>query len=190
MYAGKTFDWPLIRSMYERGMSAAEITRNVDPAPTRQAINQKAKRQGWGKVIVKGNRDNLPAALVSNFNKDTPEVRTKVLELISTGCSQAVAARAVGVDPTTLTRWKGSDADFANAVEASRAAFLARHHANIDKAGERDWRASSYLLERQDETKGQYSPKVEGHGGITVVLNIHRDEEEQDAIDGEYERID
>ena len=199
MYATTNFDWPLIRKMYEKGLAPGKIVKQLSPAPSRQAVAQRAKKEGWTRVLVSvagDKEDCTPAALTQQFGKDTPESRAQVIDSLSKGVSLAVASRIVGVHPDTLLAWRKGDPDFSVAVDAARAAFLTRHHANIDKAGDRDWRASSYLLERQDETRRQFAVGTSDPSGLVIVLNIERDrplagrdDMERDAIEAEYAEV-
>ena len=181
MYASDTYDWPMIRALYEKGVKVAQIPKQVSASPTRQAIAQRAKREGWKVALV--SREDLPPALTQSFGRDTPETRAQVIDAIRNGVSESVAASLVGVHRNTLGNWKKQDVAFCAAIDSARAAFINRHHANIDKAGERDWRASAYVLERQAETREQFNPANAGSGGISIVLNIVRDVEGPDSLE-------
>jgi hypothetical protein len=92
--------------------------------------------------------------------KLTDEVEAKILKAIRTGNYLVVAARYAGVHPGTVHRWiKLGDPEgrerrnarcrrFRERVEQARAEAEVRHVSLVTKAGERQWRAAAFMLER------------------------------------------
>lgn len=166
------FDWPAIRAGYERGISPVELARSIPESPSRQAIEKRAKKEGW--EVAQRADESLPAT-----------ERDIVLQYIRNGATNKLAAAAAGISGSTLTRWLQDD-EFSALVQAARAAHLTKHIGNIDSAGERDWKASAYILERATETKDQFSQHKDS-GGLTIVLNIDRRTEEERGITIEHD---
>ena len=115
------------------------------------------------------------AGLVQKFNKDTPEVRNAILGLLKDGVPKLHAAQAVGVHENTLNRWLNDDSGFSAEVRAAESAAVALRVQRIGKAGEKDWRADSWYLERTQ--RGTFGSDAGKGGGLAVQINIMRDGE-------------
>lgn len=88
--------------------------------------------------------------------KLTPEVGEKIIELLKRGNFRETACAAAGVHPKTLREWmrRGRDgeepyAEFSERMDAAESAGEARHVRVIEEAGEKDWRASAFILARR-----------------------------------------
>ncbi len=172
-----TFDWPLIRAGYERGLTPNELADTIPNSPTRQAIAKRAAKEGWQVARLP---DNTPATVLEG----DAATKAVILQNVRNGVGLGIAAQAAGVHENTLYNWRQSDVAFGEAILAARAAFIQTNIKRVNDAGERDWKAASYLLERSPETKDQFSQKSEG-GGTTIVLKIDRTEGV--TIDGKRE---
>ena len=112
---------------------------------------------------------------VQKFNKDTPEVRNAIIGLLRDGVPKTHAAQASGVSLDAFNAWVSRDADFAGLVRAAESAAVSLRVQRIGKAGQKDWRADSWYLERtQKATFGSDSGKG---GGVAVQINIVRGDE-------------
>ena len=112
---------------------------------------------------------------VQKFNKDTPEVRNAIIELLKDGVPKTHAAQASGVSVDAFNAWVSRDADFAGLVRAAESAAVSLRVQRIGKAGQKDWRADSWYLERtQRATFGSDAGKG---GGVAVQINIVRGDE-------------
>lgn len=165
----RQFDWPTIRAAYERGLTPTEIVSTLPDCPSRQAVEKRAKKEGW--QVAK-----LPNQAPDTQLTGKDATRAVVLQKVRSGVPLGIAARAAGIHPNTLKNWRDDDVEFGEAVQAARAAFLARKIQQIDEAGERDWKAASYLVERASETRDEYS-QSKSDGGLTIVLQIDRSQE-------------
>jgi hypothetical protein len=80
-------------------------------------------------------------------SKLTPEITVRLCDLIRVGNYESTAARACGIDPATLRRWKSDDAEFRAALKVALAegetVWLTRI---ID--GEA-WQRAAWYLERR-----------------------------------------
>ncbi len=82
--------------------------------------------------------------------KLTPAVRAAIVELVGNGNSLADAARAAGVNPSTLFRAQGRSATFAAALEAAETGLKPKLVACVTAAAiGGDWRAALAILERR-----------------------------------------
>src|SRR5436190_9865073 len=94
-------------------------------------------------------------------SKLTDEVEAKILRAIRAGNDMTVAARYAGVHPSTFHAWmrqgdpQGADRRharqrrFRENVEQARAESEVHSVTVIAKAGDRQWRARAFLLERR-----------------------------------------
>ncbi len=173
-----TIDWQMIRLRYESGEAATAIAKSLGGRPTRQGIMKRVKSENWVKgsgnaITVASELPIVQRAIASKApTKATAECVGFVLDLVSRGASETLAARAAGIHPETLKRWKTEDQQLAEQLRQARAGKLAEWISRIDAAASRDWKAADRLL--------QVSPDAEDFnqqqsGGITVVLNIDRD---------------
>jgi len=112
---------------------------------------------------------------VQKFDKDTPETRNAILGLLQDGVPKAHAAQASGVSESTLRRWIANDDRFSSEVRAAESAAVALRVQRIGKAGEKDWRADSWYLERTQ--KATFGSDAGKGGGVAVQINIVRGDE-------------
>jgi transposase-like protein len=128
-------------------------------------------------TVVQPEKDAKPVAEVKPLAAavDRNDKRSAVLELLKQGVPKVHAAQAVGVHENTLTRWMNEDGEFSTRARAAESAAVALRVQRIGKAGEKDWRADSWYLERtQRATFGSDAGKA---GGVAVQINIVRDNE-------------
>jgi len=178
-------NWLDIRRRYEAGEGPRPIARSLGGAITHPAIIYRAKKEGWGKpptgkemVIT-----NFPA-YESQGHKDTPEVRTTVLQCLRDGMSQSASAEYSGIHRDTLSKWANVDDVFRQQIRIAVRQFQMRNVRVIDGAAQRgDWRAASYQLEHHPDTKEDYAPSQSVNPLVSVVLNIDRGEPEPVTID-------
>jgi hypothetical protein len=85
------------------------------------------------------------------------------------------AAAVAGVSEATLHRWVNEDDKFKSEVRAAESAAVALRVQRIGKAGEKDWRADSWYLERTQ--RGTFGSDAGKGGGLAVQINIMRDGE-------------
>lgn len=174
-----SYDWVAIRALYEEGESPAHIAEKPG-MPTRQAIHQRAKREGWER------RDD---AVDERFPfADDPDLSAEqqiVLLNIAEGLPAKWAADKAGVHESTVRRWK-KDERFARLCRAAIAWKASRRLGQIEAST--DWRAQMALLERDSDTRNEFSPPNAGRGMVTgntfnvlghIDLGITRDEPKQ-----------
>ena len=172
----RQFDWPTIRNSYERGVSPCEISKTLTESPSRQAIEKRAKKEGWQVAVV----------LPEQEKAVSDSTRAIVVQKVRNGVPFTQAAREAGITERTLYNWRHDGSGFAEILEAARAAFLSKQIERIDEAGTRDWKAAAYLLERAPETRSEFGQKQDS-GGLTIVLNIDRSE--RDGITIEHDSV-
>ena len=193
-------DWSAIQARVLAGEGYMSVAKDFDVS--RQAIQKRCKREEWlrGKdrtmavrrELHKRNQVAQPVQPVQPVQPDAQPVavavaqpkavvvdrddkRNAVLELLSDGVPKIHAAQAVGVHENTLTRWMNEDREFSAKARAAESAAVALRVQRIGKAGEKDWRADSWYLERtQKATFGSDSGKG---GGVAVQINIVRGNE-------------
>ncbi len=110
--------------------------------------------------------------------KLTNEVEEKIIMAIRAGNYAHVAAQSGGIDPATYYRWKKrGDPAGTNPADSRYRTFRARieqaeaqaevlHVASIAKAGERDWHARKFLLERRHPERWARRAPAEEEGSV------------------------
>lgn len=188
------FDWIYIRQCFENGEPANAIAKRMG-RPTKQAILQRAKREGWvAEALPSSAQNGLPrlpavaAALSISSNKLTDELLQTVLGLIAIGSTEEIAAQAAGISARTWQGWKAQEPKLKDLVRRARAGKLSEWIGRIDRASDKDWKAAKALLEAQPETRDYFSSGG-GGGRVEVVININREGEgvtvESSAVDVE-----
>ena len=176
--------WNEIRDRFIKGESATAIAR--DYPVSRQAIQKRAKKEGWeqdgwlaqaqqtptAKAVAKPETNS--AKIIASLGKRTPENAAELCRLIERGVPHTVAAEAVGMHRDTLKTWRDEDPEVDAMVLAARNRSIARKIERVDEAGERgDWKADSWFLERAPETRAEFGgSKTQGFDGVTVILNV------------------
>ncbi len=177
--------WDVIRDRFEDGETAYALAREFPI--TRQAIEKRARREGW--LRPSGRWDEAaratPTALriadprtpedrmIAAHGRRTPEIAVAILNRVEAGASESLAARALGLDPATLRKWKSEDPEFELLLMSARHDCLAAKVRRIHAAGERDWRADAWALERAPETREEFGNSLPGAGGaVEVIINV------------------
>ena len=93
--------------------------------------------------------------------KQTPETVKIIVDAISSGLTQRDASALAGISEDTLCLWKRANSDFSEQVRCAEVHFKLKHMKNIEKASDRDWKASAWLLERKFKQEFTLSPKHE-----------------------------
>lgn len=177
-------DWAGCRDQWEAGLSAHKLCK-LYPI-SRQAIDQRAKSEGW----VKHDRivNTLPAVtgfyeLIASTTA-TPEAIALILKSYEDGNSQNVVAAMAGFSHTTLANWRRDHAEFDKAVRKAQAKHASSLINNIKRASDRDWRAADRLLQVNELTKAEHQPSGadQGKPAINVVININRPAIEGDRV--------
>jgi hypothetical protein len=158
---------------------------------SRQAIQKRCNREGWISdkpltVAIKRQQRELQVATMqpdatteavataqpTSTQLAAGDKRAGVIELLKDGVPKKHAAHVVGVHEATLHRWIADDAAFASEVRAAESAAVALRVRRIGKAGEKDWRADSWYLERTQ--RAEFGSDSQRGGGVAVQINIER----------------
>ena len=189
-YQPAQVDWPEIQQRIQAGESFNAVSKDYEVS--RQAIQKRCQREGWISdkpltVAIKRQQRELQVATmqpdathqaVATVQPTSTQLvagdkRAGVIELLKDGVPKKHAAQVVGVHEATLYRWIADDAAFASEVRAAESAAVALRVRRIGRAGERDWRADSWFLERtQRDSFGSDNAKG---GAVNVQINIERD---------------
>ena len=86
--------------------------------------------------------------LLKGKTKASKETIAIILNAISEGLTQREASTLAGISEDTLSLWK-QDSDFSEQIRQKQIENKRRHINVINKASERDWKASAWWLERK-----------------------------------------
>ena len=189
-YQPAQVDWPEIQQRIQAGESFNAVYKDYEVS--RQAIQKRCQREGWISdkpltVAIKRQQRELQVATmqpdatnqaVATVQPTSTQLvagdkRAGVIELLKDGVPKKHAAQIVGIGESTLLRWINDDEVFGAEVRAAESAAVALRVRRIGRAGERDWRADSWFLERtQRDSFGSDNAKG---GAVNVQINIERD---------------
>ncbi len=93
--------------------------------------------------------------------KMTPERVQIITEALADGLTQKEASMLAGIDEDTLCNWKRNNSDFSDKVAKSAIQYKQKLLKTIVKAGERNWKASAWLLERKYKKEFSLNPYFE-----------------------------
>jgi hypothetical protein len=116
---------------------------NAKKAPTKKKTPPKDKPAGDGQS------KHGPSKHIGRPRSLTPEKKQQVLAFLAGGGSRRKAAAYVGISLTTIADEAKRDEQFSDDLSRAEASSYFRHLQNVSKAGEKDWRASAFLLERK-----------------------------------------
>ena len=192
-YQPSQVDWPAIRARIEAGEGYTSVAKDYEV--TRQAIQKRCNREEWLKgkdrtIAVRRelHKRNLMLAnataqpdgqpqLVAGAQPSQPvmlrdDKRRAIVEMLGEGVPKVHAAAIAGVSEATLHRWVNEDEKFKSEVRAAESAAVAFRVRRIGKAGEKDWRADSWYLERTQ--RAEFGSDSQKGGGVAVQINIER----------------
>lgn len=86
--------------------------------------------------------------LLKGKTKASPATLAIILNAVSEGLTQREASTLAGISEDTLSLWK-QDSDFSEQIRQKQIENKRRHINVINKASERDWKASAWWLERK-----------------------------------------
>lgn len=93
--------------------------------------------------------------------KMTPERVQIILEALGNGMTQRDASLLAGISEDTLCLWKRTNSEFSEQMGQKVIEYKQRLLEVIRKAGERDWKASAWILERKYKKDFSPEPKLE-----------------------------
>ena len=93
--------------------------------------------------------------------KMTPERVQIILEAIGNGMTQRDASMLASISEDTLCLWKRNNSEFSEQMGQKVIEYKQRLLEVIRKAGERDWKASAWILERKYKKEFSLEPKLE-----------------------------
>lgn len=192
-YQPSQVDWPAIRARIEGGEGFTSVAKDYEV--TRQAIQKRCNREEWLKgkdrtIAVRRElhkRNQVLANATAQPEKQPQPVavaqpsqsvmlredkRTAIIEMLGEGVPKVHAAAIAGVSEATLHRWVNEDEKFKSEVRAAESAAVALRVRRIGKAGEKDWRADSWYLERTQ--RAEFGSDTGKGSGVAVQINIER----------------
>lgn len=180
-------DWGKIKVRLENGESANAIAKEWPIS--RQAIEKRAKKEGWGKYaknegkaqpinwLQVANATEIAGTRIqgSEIGKRSPENIAAILSKIYEGAPEKVAAQAQGIHPTTLSDWKKKDPVLANVIEMAKSSKVIARIDRIEESSKTDWKAASYLLEHDPDSKAEFNKAANSvPPNLNLLINIER----------------
>lgn len=83
-------------------------------------------------------------------SKRTPDRVARIVRAIEQGNGVRTASALAGIDQATLMRWQAENRDFRERIREARAKAEARLVRQVVVASRKNWRASTWMLERQN----------------------------------------
>ena len=187
-------DWIEIENRIRSGEKVFVIAKDYDLS--RQAIDKRAKKNGWirsqkavqvAKINAKVAKGEIKSATkhnatlstkrnhVQRFDKDTPDTKDAILQLLKEGNPRMIAAQCAGVSLDSLNRWVDRDDQFALLVRQAESVAVADRLQRISEASSKrgDWKADTWILERtHKQIFGNENNKL---GAMNLHININRD---------------
>jgi len=186
-------DWDEIRLRVQEGEGFSSVAKDYEVS--RQAIQKRCNREAWvsdkprtiaaKRELFKRNQKAQPPATAqpvqpvavmqpqpSQAVLARDDKQSTVLALLKDGVPKTHAAAVAGVSEATLHRWVNDDDKFKSEVRQAESEAVALRVQRIGKAGEKDWRADSWYLERTQ--KAQFGAEAGKGSGVAVQINIMR----------------
>lgn len=93
--------------------------------------------------------------------KMTPERVAIILEALGDGMTQRDASMLAGISEDTLCIWKRTNSEFSEQMCQKAIEYKQKLMKRIEKAGEKDWKATAWLLERKFKKDFSQDPQLE-----------------------------
>lgn len=116
---------------------------------------------------------------MSKPTKLTPETQAKIAGYVNAGAPIPSACAAASVSWNTVKVWLARGklgeqpyADFVDAMEQAKGRWVAGSVMRITKAGDSDWKAAAWLLERRAAEDFRLQTKVDAdvsHSGVPAI---------------------
>lgn len=148
---------------------------------SRSSVNGKTHCGDFGGVTAQGAPCGFPKSGLCQHHgngkstsgrppKMTAQVRKQILDTLRKGNTKTVAYSLAGISSTTFNRWQAENEEFRDALTCAESVALSKYAEDIAAAGEKDWRALAWLLERLDPENWSLKHKIEHSGGVAVTL--------------------
>lgn len=91
--------------------------------------------------------------------KQTPEVVKIILDALGDGMTQRDASMLAGISEDTLCLWKRNNSELSEQMRRKVVEYKQKLMKNIERASEKDWKASAWLLERRYKKEFSTNPQ-------------------------------
>lgn len=110
-------------------------------------------------------------AAKGKYNEETVN---SIVKYLRAGNNQLDSAQLSGISHETYYQWIKTKPEFADAIKSALAECKARNIALIQKAGEKQWQAAAWWLERKfsDEFAIRQIQELQGRDGQEPTINI------------------
>jgi hypothetical protein len=164
--------WAKARVQFETDSTVTCSTLAKQLGVTRQAVDKRMRQEGWEKATTQALEVAQDFKITETANKATPELLAQFINCMALMRNEKLACDVIGVDQSTVYRWKEQDESFAKAVQTARASKVTSWLSCVDRAAQNDYKAALELLKRAPETRDTFGETRES--GPTIVLNITR----------------
>lgn len=171
-------DWIDVKARVTAGESYRSIAS--DHKASHVSIMRRAKKEGWCNRVAETKAVAMLEKQLPTQRRDsrnTPANLLKICDLIRVGMSPTNAAACAGLAPATLTGYRESPKYNAAIVEAQLASLGQAENSIYDAHERGDWKAAVARLQFNPLTREQYAGQDKQDRGITVVINVNRDQQ-------------
>ena len=184
-------DWDRGRRLYEEGATLKDTAAAL--GVTRQSIEYRIKKQGWvgprevtrlewRQRLVRQRAEKAAVAggvVLTDEDADRvemeslPEIKKRACEFAALGGSRNMIAQMLAVKMSDLNAWMATDRVFEARFRLANLASARKRIEQIEAAGDKDWRAAAWLLERSPATKEEFSElKSAPGGGPQIIVQV------------------
>ena len=155
------FDWDFIKDRWEHGETAGQIAKTPG-MPTRQAINKRARKEGWERKL-----EQFPVATTGtsvSIPLDLDPRKKSALGVLSQGGNYKDAARAACISEETFRLWR-KDPEYLELVLAVETGLKLEMLEHVRQGAARDPKHAQWWLQHHPQTRSEF-----GHGATTPTV--------------------
>lgn len=169
-------DWHGVKARYEKGETPTEIVRAMDLTVTRQAIENRARNEGWKKPKEKDG-PTRPDPMRPFPEPHSDEALRIIITTLGDGSTFKHAAESAGMTADQLYKWRQRDAEIERLCTRAMADSATGPLGNLQAASARgDPKSAQTLMDRIPAAKKEYATEKTGKDAprINVILNVTR----------------
>jgi len=152
-------NWAIVRDHYDRGKGPTEIARIVPFKITRQAIEQRARREEWkrgeSKELAQEPAQD-PVDIPKEMLAGLDPIKAAIAAQVAAHGTISLACRSMGVPESTFRGWRKSDPNFAATLDRAQALANGPVVANAYNAAKTDPKYAWEWLQKHPSTREEF----------------------------------